>query len=519
MPMNTQPRPTAAPAMRVLVRGPGGVCFTRGLDRGESLIVGSGMNCSLQLDSPEVSPVHCWLRWDRGELLVQDWYSATGTLVDGKRITAETVVPPGADVDIGPFRLRFEPVETGRDGQSDAPSALCSRTAPGPAGTPPGAQATFADVRSRSGSTRAPGAADLPAHSGRAQAASFDPAEPAATGARPDGACALEHADPIELLEQLVTARRETESLRRELCALRRQSAGADDASPPRWTDSTDETMGLLREEVERLQAELADRDARLAELEASAALTGGWGESLKQTDFDTSAVVERLEQLLAELEQTDRRIADMEELVRLADEAAAAEQEERRHLEAWVSEIEQRVSERESAWLAEQETLRRRLAELEADRADWEHRAARAVSDELQAELLERYRARAGEFESQLHAAQEECRQLRRQLESAASGNAQAASADAALREERLQLARERAELARLRAELVRAQTDSLQDAASRSSADHASDARFRVLREHLKEIHERELQERHERRLSTRLARLWQRLEGRTT
>ena len=74
---------------------------------------------------------------------------------------------------------------------------------------------------------------------------------------------------------------------------------------------------------------------------------------------------------------------------------------------------------------------------------------------------------------------------------------------------QEHARFARERAELARLKAELDRNTTETgteMNDAACRVQA----------LREHLKDIHQEESQERESRKLTSRLARLWKRLDG---
>src|SRR5262249_20519762 len=90
------------------------------------------------------------------------------------------------------------------------------------------------------------------------------------------------------------------------------------------------ETLELLRAEVSQLEQELADRDARLAELTAAVTAGESAGGDHAESSPDTLALVARLEQLLDELERKDERTAALEEMLRVAEEASRAEQEER---------------------------------------------------------------------------------------------------------------------------------------------------------------------------------------------
>ena len=77
--------------------------------------------------------------------------------------------------------------------------------------------------------------------------------------------------------------------------------------------------------------------------------------------------------------------------------------------------------------------------------------------------------------------------------------------------REGRMQLAEERSEIARLRQELE------AERQRRQNPAVNDDNLKFQALRRHLNEIHEQEQKEREERRLSSRIARLWHRLDGR--
>lgn len=77
--------------------------------------------------------------------------------------------------------------------------------------------------------------------------------------------------------------------------------------------------------------------------------------------------------------------------------------------------------------------------------------------------------------------------------------------------REERMQLAEERSEIARLRQELEMERQRKQHPAVSEENL------KFQALRQHLNEIHVQDQKEREERKLSSRIARLWHRLDGR--
>ena len=111
-----------------------------------------------------------------------------------------------------------------------------------------------------------------------------------------------------------------------------------------------DETMDLLRDEVLHLQRELADRDARISDLNQLVATMEQGSRPADEPNCDSLALVARLEQLLDELDRRDQREAALQEQLRAAEDASRAGQEERRQIETWLSEIEERVGQREAA-------------------------------------------------------------------------------------------------------------------------------------------------------------------------
>lgn len=75
--------------------------------------VGRHRSCRLQITSRQVSREHCIFDEQEGLLTVRDLGSSNGTLVNGQRVSMETVLEPGDRVEIGPvlFRVDYEPVE------------------------------------------------------------------------------------------------------------------------------------------------------------------------------------------------------------------------------------------------------------------------------------------------------------------------------------------------------------------------------------------------------------------------
>ncbi|MEJ7594457.1 MAG: hypothetical protein WKF77_23225 [Planctomycetaceae bacterium] len=73
------------------------------------------------------------------------------------------------------------------------------------------------------------------------------------------------------------------------------------------------------------------------------------------------------------------------------------------------------------------------------------------------------------------------------------------------------MQLQTERSEIARLRQELE------AERKRKQSPVVNDDNIKFQALRQHLNEIHVQEQKEREERKLSSRIARLWNRLDGR--
>jgi hypothetical protein len=103
--------PIDAPAPRVLVVTREGEQEQRVALGGEPLIIGRAPSSGLMLAAHEVSRAHCRIVAVGDAVSIADLESTNGTFIEGKRIAGTVTLPEGVVVQIGPFRLRWEPAE------------------------------------------------------------------------------------------------------------------------------------------------------------------------------------------------------------------------------------------------------------------------------------------------------------------------------------------------------------------------------------------------------------------------
>jgi hypothetical protein len=442
----------------------------------ESLIVGRNATCSIQLDDESVSERHCMFRFADGEVKLNDWHSASGTIVNGESISTDTSVYDDDMISVGIYQMQIkfdgdsQQRNTGYSSQSESgrPEEI----------TPP--------VEQKSSIV----------------------------------------ADQLRL--QLDQVTEENQQLRDELEELLNLVPKPEPAavfSTP-YEGFQNEEVEMLRAEVAQLQSELVQRDVELAELAAAE----NFSENTPAADPDTEALVERLEQLLDELQGTDRRIQSLQDLLRASDDAQQAELEERRQIANWLQEIEQRVSQRESEWKAENQKLTNEIEQLKTQRESAEQKLGKA----LQASGVETAR----QAEKHLAEIREENHKLAQQLQQQIQENEKLGKAAdlvevhgngqstekiyQELRRQELELAQERATMSRQRAEVVRLKDEVERSAQKVTGGSDSSDLRVKALRDHLREIHEQEQEEKQNQPespngIASRIARLWQRLDSR--
>jgi hypothetical protein len=287
---------------------------------------------------------------------------------------------------------------------------------------------------------------------------------------------------------------------------------------PPTTIEETDsaylDTVALLQEEIARLEDELRRRDEAAPEApqqpsgqadEAAGARIAELSALLTEREETIGLLCEQLAALeeagaarSAEWEQMDRWVRELEEKIEREGARPAAPDEDRRQAEA----LRERLEERERAWAAEsagmqQEItgLRSRLAEAPELSGDEARAALEAENHRLLDECrrlveLEGAAAETTVLRERLRDAKEQLAQARQALEQATDD----------LRRERLE---REAETASLRA--------SLAGARAARPAELSVDDRIKALTIHLREVHDREEQERAERQLFNRLSRLW--------
>ncbi len=470
--------------------------ITYRLDPDCNVIVGGDERCGMRLAAETISDRHCMIRYAAGEILVTDWFSEFGTFVNDRRITEETRVRANDTLRLGNHELKVMMHDLSAHPHSEP--------------------AVFAPIV-----TLIP---DLASYSNyETTAGEPDVAEPESTLDRCESRAEESESRPsyARLQVEFAQALDELAFLRHELEAQLAKpipAAGSNDGDDVPWQLDLDE----LRAENIRLQTELAERDA---------ALLANWDQEsqghvpdIDSTPTDTEALVERLEQLLDELQSADRRVATLDDLLRSSADEHRAELEEREHLENWVAEIEQRVSEREESWKAERTRLEAKISEQLAQRQQSDKMLAETLrsqagepAEKLVVDLQRKYDKAIEHLES----AHQEIERLKR-VASSPRGNAdngkRVQELEAIIRKREVDISQERASLARQRAELDRARVDVERVPRALDRADE-NDIRIQAFRAHLRGIHEQEQIEKKEHRatsLAGRIAQLWQRMDG---
>lgn len=518
---NTSASDLSVRSLTMCMRGPGGEFEQTELSPGTLLVIGTSRGCRLRLTDPQASAMHCTVTWNAGCLTIRDWDTELGTTVNGESVQTEIQVAIPAVIQIGGSRIEIQ--------DSRARSSETGIAPPVPDRAP------------------ATQTADVPTTPANDSASGFDedntPPEPAfptsawETNPLIDEPFALPNLDDASDQEQTQWANQEDTILLELADATHSDTTGAGVSSQPAY-----ETEDLLRAEIELLQSELLDRDTQLAELrdglgsnlptfDASHATTS------EEHEAELEQLTNRMEQLLDELEQADLRTRLLEDQLQSIEQLRTAERAEYDAVVAWIDEIEQRFGEREAAWEAEREALEQRVAQfvdgttremdpqnpldspsdngrpLEGIVTEPE-RCPEAAVHELK-ELRQKYR-QVAELARNL---KEERDNLAQRLEQpgahdVASGEPNQSTAG---RQETLEIAQARAELAREQTALLRLKEDFERKRMLAEQQTDSADQRVRAFREHLREVHATQEQQRKDSSLANRLSRLWRRLEGR--
>jgi|GEM_PF-1548479 len=491
-----------------------------------SVFIGTSNNCGLSLSGAGVDDIHCYVRYEDGKLWVEDWMSKSGTLINGERITERTEVQLGDCIQVGSNQIAL---------QSAAPSILAA--AP---------RLTVAAAPTNDDDQLGP---QLPSNRfGDEQAINS-----------PDNHD-IDRSVEYESTDQPTSwpeARR------------RANDFGISFFDADEDETSENVTIALLRAEIEHLQAALAQQDARLFDELSDDQETATAKSST--TDGTADPVLGRMQELIEEANRSDERAAMLEELLLTAEVANAAEVEERRQLEAWIDDIEQRLAQRDAEHQAEVEALQQRLTQAAQihERLIQQLRQATAnpSAPPFDPTYLEQLQHDYQQSQQELAESKRQCAKLQQRLSQLAEEPQQA------VREDRDRLAEEQKQNTNLKLELASKLNTmaGLMENSKTSSASHSplgesslrrgegsvwpspaacasdppaeregeckekselafelslsdperhprtnADQRIKALRDHLLQIHEQEQQAASTMSLAGRLKRLWQRIDG---
>lgn len=431
------------------------------IQEGQCLAVGSDPGVDICLIDDDIASTHCMISARGGFVTVRDCFSATGTFLDKARVR-ESQLTNDAEIRVGSVSIFVK--------LSSPVSSPSNALNPNPAAASP--------------------APDRGVNSSAVNVPQLDHA----AAADQNTESTVHRINDLE--SQLQQAYAEIDVLQNRLTTAPHVVAPVVDLYD-------NEMLELLRAEILDLQAALGERD------QSTAAGQSEYHAELSEEELlskpDAEKLVERLEQLLQELQQRDDQIATLTELLEAAEAANRAELDERSQIDSWLRDIEQRCSDREHEWRLQQNKLQSELATIAAERDRAEaalNTDSSSVKLEATQNLMASLRDTAEMQRLKLQEAENTISQLRRDLEIVKHDQP---------REERMQLAEERSEIARLRQELE------IERQRKQDPAANDNNLKFQALRQHLNEIHEQEQKEREERKLSSRIARLWHRIEGR--
>ena len=226
-----------------------------------------------------------------------------------------------------------------------------------------------------------------------------------------------------------------------------------------------------------------------------------------------TDEVLQRMQDLIDEANRSDEHVSILEEILHAAEDANRSGQEERRQLEAWVADIEKRIGQREDEHTAEVESLRQRLeySTEQQQRLQLKLRQA-ATGDNAPKhyeETLEQLQTTNKSLQESLAQTEKDRISLEQRIEKISDDQG------ISLREERASIAKEQAKLSRMRFEITSKLADVENLPKVENPLDRETNNRIQALRQHLREIHDQEKSEEKEVTLTSRLAKLWQRVE----
>ena len=544
------------------------------LDVDTNTLVGSGGHCRIQLEGDEIRSLHCILALkEEGFLEVRDWYTGS-TLLNGEAIKDSVDMREDDRLQVGSYEITValesaDQTETSpesqsesaadmdQDGEERSESALQENNEEAaleadrnvdelPVDEAQDVDEAAADVATVADESVATEPVDeapvdeVPVDEVPVDEAPVDevpvdevPVDEVPVDEAPvDGETDADIAGPTEESEPALiedsTPQPEQEPVVEpsrefvyDIDAAEEEMNGASAGfAAPAFNSDTSvdaDELQLLRMEIDQLRFELAEKEAAPEQ-------------SPGQLSRDqTVKLVSRLEELLEELRFSDVRSQELEELLRTADQATCDEREERKQIESWVTDLEGRITQREEETEAEVQQLKKLLTEARASQQksneclksviDVKTQSGEAVPTELANDLKKQIES----LQLQLQTAQEEATDLRGKLEEQAASviplQVQLNESEQQLAAMQLEAANERAEVSRQRVELQRLKTDLEGRLDSSDDGDNA-DSRIRAMREHLKELHVKDEENKQESKdnggLANRITNLLQRVSS---
>lgn len=490
----------------LFVDRPGEEPLVAALEENNSLFVGSGSSCRVVLQGAGIEPIHCmfWMNEQR-IVRVQDWNTDIGFTINGHGVSAETILNSGDELCIGENRIvAVLSPEVHQRVEHQLLSLNRSQQMNNDV-----SEIELADDQPNLGESR-----DLPLDEVVAEQLDSRSVAVDSESESQESAASKSPAFEYDVMADLDSVDVEAEESASEF-GFDGIATGHENSAM--LNEGRDEELELMRMEVDQLRFELAERDAQLDNFSDMNLEP----EPAHDKDEETIQLVNRLEDLLGELQVSDDRVRGLEDLLRASDQATQAERDERRQLETWVTEIEQRVAEREAESEAELGRVKDQLDETTARHKQTQIHLKKVLqsksvaSGEAAEDLILSFREQVEELEKRLEASTTEIDQLRRQAQ---SDEKETASRDAMhemeqkLLQQQVETARERAEMSRQRAELEQLKSE-LEEKLRTAKNTGNGDTRLQAMRQHLREIHEEEKIEREEQRqrsLGGRISRL---------
>ena len=456
--------------------------YELGSDQG--VFVGQSSNCGLQVRGEGIGDIHCRIGFEDGRLQVQDWMSATGTRVNGAAIDSPTELVTGDVIEIGSQQITVgaAAIPSG-DSQTSSQESKLGTGELAPETVEPHSDHPDGVFEQNSDVLDDPSAA----------IESID---------------SISHDAPESMDEPIDFAPVDAPAPEGGMLGSDAMDFDADFSAWEEEETFDRETVELLKAEIEDLQAALAQRDS-----EQFNDAESGFASPIP-TNSESEDVERRLQELIDEANRSDERVALLEEMLHAAEDSNRNEIEERNQLESWLTDIEARLTEREEEHAAELNALKQRLETAQQEQDQLQRKLSLAASyggnaPQQYEETLEKLQQANRQLQQQLDERQKQQSVLEKQLEEAESQQ------DSALREERASIAKEQARLSRMRFEISQKVADVEMLPKEGNEEQKEMSHKFLALREHLREIHEQEKKEEAEASLTSRLAKLWKRVE----